>query len=201
MSISGLSSSSLRSFEGSRTGSLHPIDSLSDIDVTSKSMSIRDYYHASSTSEEKQITYQHGMSNYSSLVLGDERIAFTKSMTQCMHDIERDNLDVPNSPSDKGKRYKSENARRKEYMEAIDACGGKVGVDGLEEIIRVKLAQRNKFGPFQLARNLKYYDRNNTGYVDEYDFARSLGLMGFQFQDHQSLALFARFLINFVCGY
>jgi len=156
-------------------------------------MSIRDYYHASSTSEEKQITYQHGMSNYSSLILGDERIAFTKSMTQCMHDIDRDSLDSPSPTSDKGRRYKSESARRREYSEAIEACGGISGVDGLEDIIRVKLAQRSKFGPFQLARNLKYYDRNNTGYVDEADFARSLGLMGFQFQEHQSLALFARF--------
>ena len=186
-------STSLRSFEGSR-GSTHPMDSLSDIEYSVKPMTIKDYYHASSTTDEKQLTYQHGLSNYSSVVLGDDRIAYTKSMTQCMFDMDREALEESNLGTPKPKKInRSENARRRAYNEAISACGGAQGVLALEKIISLKLAQRNKFGPFQFLKNFKYFDRSNSGYVDEVDFTRALNLMGYQFNDHQILALFGKY--------
>lgn len=191
MSITGSTSvHSLRSFE-SRQQSTHPMDSLSDVESSTKSMTIKDYYHASST-EEKQITYQHGMSNYSSLILGDDRISFNKSMTQCMQEYET-NENFSESQSPQRNRYKSDSARRNEYAEAKAVCGGSAGIDSIEGIIQMKLDQRTKFGIFQLLKNFKYFDKHGTGTVDEYDFARALELMGFQFSHVQMLALFSRY--------
>ena len=43
--------------------------------------SINDYYKAASRGD-KPIQYQHGLSNYSCVQLGDDRISFKKSLSQ-----------------------------------------------------------------------------------------------------------------------
>jgi len=102
-----------------------------------------------------------------------------------------DNFSESQSPQ--RNRYKSDSVRRNEYAEAKAACGGSSGIDSIEGIIQMKLDQRTKFGIFQLLKNFKYFDKHGTGTVDEYDFARALELMGFQFSPVQMLALFSRY--------
>eukprot|EP01041_Mallomonas_annulata_P011755 gene11755-24651_t len=179
---------SLKSLEGSKLCS-HPMDHLYDIDVGSpKHVTIRDHYLASGGSDEKQLNYQRGLSNYSNVILGDDRIAFTKSMTACLHEVQ-----LPSPERQSQEKYKSTNVRRKEYAESISSVGGNEAVDHIQEIIKLKLDQRKKFGMFQLRKNFKYYDRANTGFVDVIEFSRSLELMGFQFNEQQLVALFARY--------
>ena len=77
-----------RSFTNTKYSS-NPIDCICDSDFTpsTKFMSIRDYYHATAElSDDKKINYIPGLSNYSNVVLGDDRIKFTKSMTACVFD-------------------------------------------------------------------------------------------------------------------
>lgn len=194
MSLAGSSSWCARSLED-KEGSL--LDSLSDVETTNKSMTIKDYYLSCTTGEDKQMTYQHGLSNYSNVVLGDDRVSYKKSMTQCLFGdrVATESSSSLASPAEvKLKtREKSDNMRRRDYNEAISVCGGSQGVDGIEQIIKLKLEQRSKFGPLQLKRNFKYYDRHGTGFVDCVEFCRSLELMGFQFSEPQIIALFARY--------
>jgi len=197
-SISG-SSIGLKSIEGSasRAGtarSLAHLDELSDFGgVPPKSMTIKDYYLANDDGA-KQITYQTGMSNYSSVILGDDRVSFNKSMTHCMYAIEDPEEVLTTSSSKKAKeRSKAESERRHEYKEATKSCGGIPGVDNIENIIKLKLEQRVKFGPFQLRKNFRYFDQHCTGVVDLVDFTSALELMGFQLNGAQLKALFGRY--------
>ena len=43
--------------------------------------SIADYYRAQGN-KERSLTYQHGLSNFSSVQLGDDRVHFKKSVSQ-----------------------------------------------------------------------------------------------------------------------
>ena len=51
-----------------------------DLNELRKYPSVQEYYIASSKDDSKPITYQNGLSNYSSLVLGDDRIMFKESL-------------------------------------------------------------------------------------------------------------------------
>ena len=55
--------------------------------------SIHDYYKAASRGD-KPIQYQHGLSNYSNVQLGDDRISFKKSLSQDVHCL---NIEQPES--------------------------------------------------------------------------------------------------------
>jgi hypothetical protein len=184
--------SSRRSFASTKYSS-NPIDCLSDFDASSptKSMSIKDHYHASVDGvDEKKMNYIPGLSNYSNVVLGDDRIKFTKSMTACVYDST--DVSFLGDAARSQTKFKSENDRRKEYTISTSKCGGSVGVDNIENLIKLKLQQRKKFGLFQLRKNFRYHDRSNTGYVDIFEFTRSLELLGLQFTQDQYVALFAR---------
>ncbi|ACI64610.1 predicted protein [Thalassiosira pseudonana CCMP1335] len=63
----------------------------------------------------------------------------------------------------------------------------------MEQMMRDKLQQRTKTGPFQLRKTFKYFDRDGSGGIDFDEFQRAMELMGFQFTDIQQLALFARY--------
>lgn len=59
--------------------------SIKEMEVTGKTKdhpSISDYYKAASHQDGRPITYQHGLSNYSSVQLGDDRVSFKKSLSQ-----------------------------------------------------------------------------------------------------------------------
>ncbi len=59
--------------------------SIAEMNVTGKKKdhpSISDYYKAASHGDGRPITYQHGLSNFSSVQLGDDRVSFKKSLSQ-----------------------------------------------------------------------------------------------------------------------
>jgi len=60
--------------------------SIQEMNVTGKTKdhpSISDYYKAAAgNGDARSITYQHGLSNYSSVQLGDDRVTFKKSLSQ-----------------------------------------------------------------------------------------------------------------------
>mmetsp|Transcript_27354 Transcript_27354/g.78838 ORF Transcript_27354/g.78838 Transcript_27354/m.78838 type:complete len:351 (-) Transcript_27354:1275-2327(-) len=165
--------------------------------------SISDYYKAAA-SGTKPIQYQHGLSNYSSVQLGDDRVSFKSSLSQ---DAYRDNMDKESTGGgggdndndddgddgdDKEKIEKTYKERKVEYAEANSI----VGIDKIhemEQMMRDKLQQRTKTGPFQLRKTFKYFDRDGSGGIDFEEFQRAMDLMGFQFSDIQLLALFARY--------
>jgi hypothetical protein len=58
--------------------------SLSEMQVSGKKKdhpSISDYYRAQGDTG-RPLTYQHGLSNFSSVQLGDDRVSFKKSVSQ-----------------------------------------------------------------------------------------------------------------------
>mmetsp|Transcript_48492 Transcript_48492/g.58710 ORF Transcript_48492/g.58710 Transcript_48492/m.58710 type:complete len:349 (+) Transcript_48492:206-1252(+) len=156
--------------------------------------SISDYYKAAS-SGAKPIQYQHGLSNYSHVQLGDDRISFKKSLSQDVFRLDTERADKMAAfssavtPTQKSHCHKQ---RKVMYAEANDA----VGLDKIhemEQMMRDKLQQRTKTGPFQLRKTFKYFDRDGSGGIDFPEFQRAMELMGFQFTEMQQLALFARY--------
>ena len=150
--------------------------------------SINDYYKAMSVGE-KPIQYQHGLSNFSSVQLGDDRVSFKKSLSQDVYRLDTERAEkIMNAMCPHVK--KSYEQRKDDYDEANNA----VGVDKIhemEQMMRDKLQQRTKTGPFQLRKTFKYFDRDGSGGIDFSEFQRAMELMGFQFTEIQQLALFA----------
>ena len=154
--------------------------------------SINDYYRAASRGDTP-MQYQHGLSNYSCVQLGDERVSFKKSLSQDAY-----RLDIEALESDKEgeegalSSAKSPTERMEDYAEAIEVVGVNK-IHEMEQMMRDKLQQRTKTGPFQLRKTFKYFDRDASGGIDVSEFQLAMELMGFQFTEVQQLALFARY--------
>jgi len=154
---------------------------------------INDYYKALAEGD-KPIQYQHGLGNYSNVQFGDDRVSFKKSMSQVMYQL-------PDEIADKMTitekdlacpQKKTKKQRMQDYAEANSVVGpGKI--QEMEQMMRDKLQQRTKTGPFQLRKTFKYFDRDGSGGIDFSEFQRAMELMGFAFTDLQQLALFARY--------
>jgi len=152
--------------------------------------SIAAYYKAASKGDVP-LKYQHGLSNYSQVQLGDDRINFKKSVSQDMYKIDTEranNLKISGSVS----ASKTLKQRKLDYVEANDLVGVEK-IFEMEQMMRDKLHQRTKTGPFQLRKTFKYFDRDGSGGIDFSEFQRAMDLMGFQFTEMQQLALFARY--------
>lgn len=153
--------------------------------------SISDYYKAAAATNGTPIQYQHGLSNFSSVQLGDDRVSFKTSLSQDAYQV----IEVADKDGEKegcGKVEKTRKETKAEYAEAYSI----VGIDKIhemEQMMRDKLQQRTKTGPFQLRKTFKYFDRDGSGGIDFFEFQRAMELMGFQFNDVQLLALFARY--------
>lgn len=164
-----------------------------DVDLGSrrKYPSIREYYEASSTTDDKPITYQNGLSNYSSLVLGDDRITVKESiLTATFKPAEL----PPKTDYQIRDAQKPPHVRRREYIEAARVVGWDE-VDRMERNIRDKLRQRSfaTSSPFQVRKSFKFFDRENRGSLDQTEFTNALVFLGFEFSDKQISALFARY--------
>jgi hypothetical protein len=149
---------------------------------------INDYYRAQAIGD-KPIQYQHGLGNYSNVQFGDDRVCFKKSMSQVMYQLNEEvaeTMTVSENP-----RKKSRKQRMQDYEEA-NAVVGPYKIEEMEQMMRDKLQQRTKTGPFQLRKTFKYFDRDGSGGIDFDEFQLAMELMGFQFTDIQQLALFAR---------
>ena len=148
----------------------------------------QDYYFSDCTSPEKPIQLQPGLSNFSCLVLGDDRITVTESiMSAQMRVTVEDKLQVA-SPS----KTKAAAVRTKDYKDAK----GRVSdgeLDRLERNMKDKLVQRKNASFFQVMKAFKFFDRDQAEVVPIEGFTRALEFWGFQFSDLQNLALFARY--------
>ena len=164
-----------------------------EMDVAQKTKdhpTINDYYRAQAEDGGKPIQYQHGLGNYSNVQFGDDRVSFKKSMSQVMYQLPdeiADKMTISECP-----QKKSQKQRQQDYDEANDVVGP-AKIQEMEQMMRDKLQQRTKTGPFQLRKTFKYFDRDGSGGIDFDEFQRAMELMGFAFTDLQQLALFARY--------
>jgi|AntRauTorckE5430_2_1112549.scaffolds.fasta_scaffold00782_5 Ca2+-binding EF-hand superfamily protein len=147
--------------------------------------SINDYYKAASRGDIP-LQYQHGLSNYSCVQLGDER-AYRFDV-----DIEEPGNHKEEHAEESLTSAKSRKQRKEEYAEANEVVGLNK-IHEMEKMMREKLQQRTKTGPFQLRKTFKYFDRDASGGIDFSEFQLAMELMGFQFTEIQQLALFARY--------
>lgn len=150
---------------------------------------INDYYK-SSAEGNKPIQYQHGLGNWSNVQFGDDRVSFKKSMSQVMYQLPDEIADIMTISECPQKKTKKQ--RIQDYEEA-NAVVGPGKIQEMEQMMRDKLQQRTKTGPFQLRKTFKYFDRDGSGGIDFSEFQRAMELMGFAFTDLQQLALFARY--------
>lgn len=152
--------------------------------------SINDYYRASSKGSDKPIQLQSGLSNYSSLVLGDDRIAFQESVLSATYRIPVEDKMVITSPS----KNKTRAHRQREYQDATKKVG-EAEIDRLERVMKDKLFQRSyaTSSPFQVRKAFKFFDREQCLRIPIEGFTKALEFLGFQFSELQNLALFGRY--------
>lgn len=152
--------------------------------------SIRDYYEGNRKDQNKPMQLQKGLSNFSGLVLGDDRIAFSESILSATYRIPVEDKMTINSPS----KNKTNHTRRRDYKDALDAVGN-VELDRLERVMKDKLFQRSyaTSSPFQVRKAFKFFDRERTLLIPIEGFTSAPEFLGFQFQDAQNVALFARY--------
>ena len=135
--------------------------------------SIADYYKAQSNGK-KQITYQHGLSNFSSVQLGDDRVSFKKSLSQDVYKLDTERANLAEAAEENPNRViKTELQRKHDYEEATELVGNNK-ITQMEQMMRDKLQQRTKTGPFQLRKTFKYFDRDGSGGIDFDEFQRAM---------------------------
>lgn len=156
--------------------------------------SIRDYYEGSRKDLAKPMQLQKGLSNYSGLVLGDDRISFAESILSATYRIPVEEKMTIHSPS----KNKTQHTRRRDYKDALDATGN-VELDRLERVMKDKLFQRSyaTSSPFQVRKAFKFFDRERTLAISIEGFTSALEFLGFQFAETQNVALFGRYDTNF----
>lgn len=159
-------------------------------DNVRKYPSIKDYYVAGSKTKDKPIQLQPGLSNYSSVQLGDDRITFNESILSESYRLPVEAKMVIESPS----KNKTLHSRRRDYDDALFKVGD-VELDRLERVMKDKLFQRSyaTSSPFQVRKAFKFFDRENSMRISIEGFTSALEFLGFQFSELQNLALFARY--------
>ena len=152
--------------------------------------SSRDYYEANVTDRSKPVQLQNGLSNYSSLVLGDDRIAFSESILSATYRIPVESKMAIESPS----KDKTKHSRRRDYVDATNAVG-ETEINRLERVMKDKLFQRSyaTSSPFQVRKAFKFFDRECSMAISIEGFTRALEFLGFQFSELQNTALFGRY--------
>lgn len=156
--------------------------------------SISDYYHAQSHDLSKPIQLQQGLSNYSNLVLGDDRLSVSESILSASYRLPVEDKMVINSPS----KNKNINFRRRDYEEATKKVGISE-VNRLERVMKDKLFQRSYVtsSPFQVRKAFKFFDREQRLKISIEGFTKALEFLGFQFSELQNLALFGRYDVDY----
>lgn len=152
--------------------------------------SIKNYYEASCTQPDKPVTYQPGLSNFSNLNLGDDRIMFKESLMDATFTRETREQTLKQTRH----RAKSKQVLVREYVDAVRAIGFDE-VERMERIIRDKLQQRSvaTSSPFQVRKSFKFFDREDENALDVYGFISAMEFLGFQFTELQVFAIFARY--------
>jgi Ca2+-binding EF-hand superfamily protein len=152
--------------------------------------SIRDYYEGNRKNRDKPMQLQKGLSNFSRLQLGDDRISFNESILSATYRIPVEEKMMIESPS----KNKTQHTRRRDYEDATRVTG-EVELDRLERVMKDKLFQRSyaTSSPFQVRKAFKFFDRERSLAISIEGFTSALEFLGFQFTDLQNVALFARY--------
>lgn len=152
----------------------------------------QDYYLAHNKNEDPDapVNLEPGLSNYSSLKLGDDRISFSESVLSATFRLPVEDLMGIPSPS----RSKTQHSRKREYQDALVKVG-ETELNRLERVMKDKLFQRSyeTSSPFQVRKAFKFFDRELSLRIPIEGFTCALEFLGFQFSDIQNLALFARY--------
>eukprot|EP01035_Chromulina_nebulosa_P017445 gene17445-22997_t len=180
-----------RSQTSQRNRSLSPsLDIEIDYNNHRKYPSIKDYYQANSNALDKPIQLQKGLSNYSSLQLGDDRISVNESVLSEAYRVPAEPKLLINSPS----RNKAVHARMRDYEDAKKKVSDEE-INRLESVMKDKLIQRSyaTSSPFQVRKAFKFFDRERSMRISIEGFTKALEFLGFQFSEIQNLALFAKY--------
>lgn len=159
---------------------------------------IREYYHAVAKPTERLITYQPGLSNYSSLQLGDERISFNKSLQKSTFTQEAISVsDDLNVLTDAHLRNGSKTAatREADYVDAMEIVG-ESNVDQIEEGIRLKMLEVTHHDPSLIRKAFDHFDKDKNGAIDIREFHQALRKLGVKLREIEVYALFGRYDIN-----
>lgn len=161
---------------------------------------IRDYYHATANpSDPRQLTYQHGLSNYSSLQLGDERISFIQSLQKSTFTMDaitaNDNLNVLIDAHLRNASKTPQN-READYIDALHIVGEQV-VDEAEEAIREKMLEITEHNPKLIRKAFDHFDKDKNGAIDIREFAQALKSLGVDMKEMEIFALYGRYDLNF----
>lgn len=162
-----------------------------DVGKARKYPSVSDYYAASGDTEaDIPLQLQSGLSNYSGLKLGDDRITVGESVLSATYRIPVEHKMAIKSPS----KGQTKHTRKREYEAAL-AKVGESELNRLERVMKDKLFQRSyaTSSPFQVRKAFKFFDRETTLRISIEGFTRALEFLGFQFAELQNLALFARY--------
>ena len=154
---------------------------------------IEDYYHSAHGDQSKAIQLQKGLSNFSSLQLGDDRISFKESiLSGSYRQAVEDKMAIPSPSKDKTKH-----SRIRDYQEALKKVGDRE-INRLERVMKDKLFQRSYMtsSPFQVRKAFKFFDREQSMRISIEGFKSALEFLGFQFSELQNMALFGRYDTN-----
>ena len=156
--------------------------------------SVKEYYLANAKDRAIPVQRQKGLSNYSGLLLGDDRIGFNESILSGTYRVAVEDKMTITSPS----KTKSKHVRMLAYNEASEKVG-EIEINRLERVMKDKLFQRSYMtsSPFQVRKAFKFFDREQSGRISIEGFTRALEFLGFQFSEQQNTALFARFDPNY----
>lgn len=156
--------------------------------------SVKEYYMANVKNPTKPIQLQKGLSNFSGLKLGDDRISASESVLSATYRIPVEHLMTIESPS----KNQPRNLRKREYQNAVKKVP-EIEINRLERVMKDKLFQRSyaTSSPFQVRKAFKFFDRDTTLRISIEGFTRALEFLGFQFTELQNLALFARYDTSF----
>lgn len=155
---------------------------------TQRYPSITDYYVANSTTSAIPFQLQPGLSNFSSLKFGDDRILSSESIISESFRIPVEEKLRVKSPS----KNKPVTARKRDYEDAKSKISEEE-IDRLERVMKDKLIQRATLTQHQVRGTFKFFDRDQTQRTTIEGFTRTLELLGFQFSGIQNLVLFARY--------
>lgn len=154
---------------------------------------IKQYYEASSHDNERPLVYQHGLSNYSSLQLGDDRITFKKSLaksTFVQESVSPEKLSVITDAHLRNKT-KTSHTRHVDYLGAIEMVG-EDRVLNLEAEVRDRFQECTEDRPDLIRKAFHHFDRDHSGGIDIREFHRALTCIGLNFTEVEVLALFGK---------
>lgn len=146
---------------------------------------------AASSDPTKPLTYQKGLSNYSSLILGDDRITFSKSLMSSTFTQESLRVDTMSILTDAHIRNetKTPKGRQHDYAEALNTVTLPRVLE-IDAIIKNRLDTCTSHDVNLLHKAFKRWDRNVNGNLNIREFVYMLNELGLKFQEIETFAVF-----------